>query len=149
MHKNCVSDAAQVRDMIRGALHGRPDAQWLHRLDGVLLVAEGRSCSEVAGWFGVNRRTVERWIHSAAAQGMAGLADHPHGGRPARLSNAQLQALAPDLLASPAALGYPDRQWNGKRLALHLAGRYGLVVSVRSCQRLIARSICWHGAEIS
>ena len=42
------------------------------------------------------------------------------------------------LQAPPIAQGYPERRWTGKRLVLHLARLYGLDLSVRSCQRLIA-----------
>lgn len=139
MHKSCVSSAENVREMIRSALHGAKDGHLLHRLDGVLLVAEGRSCSEVAAWFGVNRRTVERWVHAADAQGADGLAEHhQHSGRPAKLSCAQQDVIGLALLAAPLVHGYPERRWTGKRLALHLASRFGLALSVRSCQRLIA-----------
>lgn len=140
MHKSCVSNAENVREMIRSALHSAKDAHLLHRLDGVLLVAEGRRCGEVANWFGVNRRTVERWVHAAAVLGADGLIDHHHGGRPAKGSSAQMQAVRLALLAPPCVQGYPDRQWTGKRLALHLATQLGLEMSVRTCQRLIACS---------
>lgn len=138
MHKSCVINAENVREMIRSALHSANDAHLLHRLDGVLLVAEGRSCGEVAGWFGVDRRTVERWVRAAGARGVDGLVDHHHGGRPAKVSSAQMQGVRLALLAPPSVYGYPDRQWTGKRLALHLARQLGLEMSVRNCQRMIA-----------
>lgn len=140
MHKSIAMNGDTVREMIRNALQSAKDGRLLHRLDGVLLVAEGRSCNEVAAWFGVDRRTVERWIRAADAQGIGGLAEHHHVGRPAKLSGAQLQELRLALPCAPAVLGYPDRRWTGKRLALHLAARYGQVLSVRSCQRLIVGS---------
>lgn len=140
MHDSSRLEGDAVRQLIRTALSNTHDAHLLHRLDGVLLVAEGHCCGAVAVWFGVDRRTVERWVHLASVAGVDGLAEHPHGGRPARLSSAQMQALRQDLRSAPAALGYPDRHWNGKRLALHLARRYGLALSVRSCQRVIARA---------
>lgn len=139
MHKSCVSNAENVREMIRNALHSAKDGHLLHRLDGVLLVAEGRSCGEVASWFGVDRRTVERWVHAAGARGVDGLVDHHHGGRPAKMSSAQGQGIRLALLALPSVYGYPDRQWTGKRLALHLTRQFGLELSVRTCQRLIVR----------
>lgn len=139
MHKTCVSNGEQVREMIRRALHSAHDGHLLHRLDGVLLVAEGRSCSEVANWFGVNRRTIERWVHAADLRGADGLAEHhQHGGRPAKLSATQRLEIGLALLTAPSELGYSERRWTGKRLALHLVRRYRLELSVRSCQRLIA-----------
>ena len=139
MQKSCGINGDEVRALIRSAMHSAKDGHLLHRLDGVLLVAEGRSCSEVAAWFGVNRRTVERWVHVADARGADGLAEHhQHTGRPAKLSSAQQDVIGLALLAAPRVQGYPERRWTGKRLALHLASRFGLALSVRSCQRLIA-----------
>lgn len=139
MQKSCGINGDEVRAMIRSALHSADDGHLLHRLDGVLLVAEGRSCGEVAGWFGVNRRTVERWVHAADARGADGLTEHhQHTGRPAKLSSAQQEGIRLALLAAPLVHGYPERRWTGKRLALHLARHYGLDLSLRSCQRLIA-----------
>lgn len=139
MQKPSGINADEVRAMIRLALHSADAGRLLHRLDGVLLVAEGRSCSEVASWFGVNRRTVERWVHAADLRGADGLAEHhPHTGRPAKLSSAQAQGIRLALLDAPCACGYPERRWTGKRLALHLARHLGLDLSVRSCQRLMA-----------
>ena len=118
---------------------GRHAGQLLHRLDGVLLVAEGRSCKEVGQWFGVDRRTVQRWVHKAMAQqGLPGLADAHHGGRPKALDAQQLQRVQQDVLGPPALQGYPEAHWSGKRLALHLQQHCGVTLSVRSCQRLMA-----------
>ena len=105
------------------------------------MVAQGRSCSEVAAWIGVDRRTVERWAHAAYVSGMAGLVEVHAGGRPATFSpaQAQMESVWPDLQASPQAFGYPESLWTGKRLAQHLTKRHGITMSVRTCQRLIAR----------
>ena len=109
----------------------------LHRLDCVLLVAEGRSMHEVADWFAVDQRTIQRWVHAAYASGIAGLAEHHNGGRPAKLTPKQQQSIQLDLQATPMAFGYPARQWTGKRLAFHLERRYAVKISIRSCQRMI------------
>lgn len=133
-------DAANVRRMIGLALADHRPGRVLHQLDGVLLVAEGRSCQEVGQWFGVDRRTVQRWVQHTATQGLPGRDGTHHGGRPKALTAQLAQAVRRDLQASPALLGYPEAQWSGKRLALHLQQRCGVLVSVRSCQRLIAHS---------
>lgn len=135
-------DAANVRKLIGLALAGHcpghHPCQLLHRLDCVLLVAEGRSCKQVGQWFGVDQRTVQRWVHDTTVLGWPGLADARHGGRPKALNAQQLQRIQLDLQASPALLGYPDAQWSGKRLVMHLQQHCGVVASVRSCQRLMA-----------
>ncbi len=94
---------------------------------------------EVADWFGVDRRTVERWVHAASLTGTEGLARPRHSGRPARLVGDQAQVIQRALRSAPTALGYPDRRWTGKRVALLLIKQCGLTMSIRSCQRPIRR----------
>lgn len=141
MHKfDHHKDASVVRDLIGVALVGDSGAVLMHRLHCVLLVAEGRSVDEVANWFGVGRRTVQRWVHEAYLHGIDGLTAHRHDGRPPSLTLERTTAICRDLMSSPGAFGYPGARWTGKRLALHLDRCFGMVVSVRTCQRIIARS---------
>lgn len=130
--------AHEVRAMIGASMDGSEAAQLLHRLDAVLLVSAGCSCRQVAAWFGLDRRTVQRWVHNAGADGLSGLAEGHGGGRRSALTAQRLEDLRGELQAAPSALGYPGSKWSGKRLALHLSIRYGVSLSVRSCQRLIA-----------
>lgn len=139
VHESSSLRGDAVRLLIRTALSSTTDTHLMHRLDAVLLVAEGLRCGAVAGWFGVDRRTVERWVHAAAVAGIDGLAEHRHGGRPPRLTQELMQRLRLDLQGTPASAGRLGRAWSGKRLASHLADRYGVDMSVRNCQRLIAR----------
>ena len=126
--------------MIRAAM-GQPDsAQLTHRLDAVLLVAAGRSCREVANWFGVDRRSVQRWVHNAYVEGLQGLVDCQRSGRPKSLSTQDLAELHSALALSPVQTGLDNARWSGKRLACHLQNRYGLTLSVRTCQRWIAQA---------
>lgn len=129
-----------MREMIRTALARAESGRLLHRLDCVLLVAEGRSLCEVADWFDVDRRTIQRWVHAAYSEGIDGLVEHHNGGRPSKLTSEQEQSIWLVLQASPNAYGYSDRQWTGKRLALHLDKHHAVTMSVRTCQRMIARS---------
>ncbi len=134
------SDVHSVRQWIQRVISGSSAGHLVHRLDGVLLVASGRTCCEVAECFGVDRRTVERWVRAATSGGIDGLAEHCHGGRPAKLSAVQAQQVRLALQACPVVYGFADRQWTGKRLASHVSRLCGVDLSVRSCQRLIARS---------
>ncbi len=141
MHKfRQAKDPSIVGDLIRAALAGGQGALLMHRLDVALLVAKGRSVDEVADWFGIGRRSVQRWVHEAYLHGMDGLKEHRRDGRPPSLTLEQAMTTFRDLMSSPGAFGYPDRRWTGKRLALHLERCVGITISVRTCQRIIARS---------
>jgi transposase len=76
----------------------------------VLLIAEGRSCYEVARWFGEDPRTIERWVHALDEYGIEGLREHHAGGRPTKLADEHLQHLALDLQKPPSACGYPEQR---------------------------------------
>jgi transposase len=131
-------EALAVRQMIHSALRHNAAGQQLHRLDGVLLVALGHSCTQVAAWFGAHPRTVHRWVLQAKQQGAHGLAQHHGGGPHAVVGPAQLHLVRQLLQQPPSAAGCAGSRWTGKRLAQQLRRQWGLVLSERSCQRLIA-----------
>lgn len=139
-HVHVSKDISALREMICVVLASGEAARLMHRLDCVLLVAEGRSTHEVAQWLGVGERSVQRWIRAAGTSGIEGLLEHHCGGRPPALTPAQMQTIKRDLQATPGDFGYPDRRWTGKRLALHLDRCHAIGMSVRHCQRIIADS---------
>ena len=139
MRKLSLSSAKGVRELIHASVKTSSEQRFLHRLHCVLLIAEGRSCYEVARWFGGDPRTIERWVHALDLHGIEGLREHPAGGRPAKLASAQAQRLALDLQKPPHVSGYPKREWSGKLLTQHLEGSYGVKLSARQCQRMLRR----------
>lgn len=139
MRKLALTNAISVRELINASFSSSVEQRLLNRLHCVLLVAEGRSSYEVARWFGKDPRTVERWVHAFDKRGIGGLREHRSGGRPAKLSDKQVQRLAHDLQKPPHVSGYPEREWSGKRLAQHLECRYGIRLSPRQCQRMMRR----------
>lgn len=99
MHKiQHINDPSWVRDLIRVALAEKQSALLMHRLDCVLLITEGRSVQEVAHWFGVGERSVQRWVHAAYLSGIDGLIQQRHDGRPRCLSPEQENAICRDLM---------------------------------------------------
>lgn len=141
MHPSRQLDAGRLRALIRHTQAHHGDAQLLHRLDCVLLVVEGQNCDAVGRLFGIHRRTVQRWVHDAAALGLQSLKSEPRSGRPKRMAERLRQAVQADLLALPGSFGYAEARWSGKRLAIHLQRCYGVQLGVRSCQRLIAKAL--------
>ena len=85
------------------------------RYDAVLgVISEGRTVMEVAGQFGVSRRTLHRWLARYEADGLEGLPDHSH--RPERCPHqmpAEIEVLVLELRRS-------HRYWGARRLALEL-----------------------------
>ena len=97
MSKLTLSNAQAIREVMQASVKTNCEPQFLHRLHCTLLIAEGRSCCEVARWFGKHPRTIERWVHALDLHGLEGLRDHHAGGRPAKLTGETAQRLALDL----------------------------------------------------
>ena len=123
--------------LLAQAVSGSAEQRYLHRLTCVLLVSRGRSCDEVAHWFGISARSVERWAHAYAELGSKGLKDHPAGGRPALLPPDLMRRLDEEIISPPSALGYLEPSWTGALVARHLATNFGVHLSVRHCQRVL------------
>jgi len=134
-----IADADIMRMAVQDEIAGSEESRYDHRLHGVLLVSSGLSCYEVAEYFGHSPRTVELWIKKFERSGFAGLQETPRPGRPRSLTEAQIRAVGRDLRRSPRDFGYGQTLWDGKLLSHHLAGKFGVALGVRQCQRLFRR----------
>src|ERR1019366_208907 len=110
-----------------------------HRLHGVLLVAQGMSCPEVAGLLGDAPRSVENWVRHFETNGLAGLQEGEHPGRPQRLNTEQVAKINVVLRQTPRATGLSQNLWDGKALSAWIVREYGISLGVRQCQRLFRR----------
>ena len=140
MSASASLNTADLQQTWQRTLCKSEQAKLAHRLHCVLLVAQGHDCQRVADWFAISRRTLQRWVHLASVQGVRGLVHGKHTGRPGVLTQDLWRRVQRELQDYPRAVGCPDACWSGKRLALRLSSTYGLSISVRSCQRLIAQS---------
>jgi transposase len=108
----------------------------INRLHGVLLVAQGLSCPEVARLLGDAPRSVEYWVHRYEQAGLGGLAEGERSGRPGRLSEKQIQESNRVLRATPSDAGMRVNLWDGKTLSAWIEKTYQIHLGVRQCQRL-------------
>lgn len=136
MKRISVPDAdtfiAAIQDEISRSREGR----YFHRLDVVLYVLHGASSYDAAGIFGHSPRTIEYWMHRLLSDGLAGLMEGEHPGRPTRLSLAEEQKLRDEIRRSPRESGYAQNLWDGLLLSHHLERNYSVSLGVRQCQRL-------------
>ena len=112
------------------------ESRYEHRLHGVLLVAQGMTCPEVARLLGDAPRTVENWVHRFDQRGLAGLAEGERSGRPSRLDAEQIKQTNRVLRAKPSDAGMRVNLWDGKTLSAWIDKTYGIQLGVRQCQRL-------------
>src|ERR1700693_1760051 len=112
------------------------ESRYDHRLHGVLLVAQGMTCPEVARVLGDGPRTFEYWVRRFEQKGLSGLREGQRPGRPSRLSTEQIREVNRVLRAKPSDAGMRVNLWDGKTLSAWIDKQYRIRGGVRQCQRL-------------
>jgi len=136
MRALAIADSAEIVLGLQDEIRRSEESRYDHRLHGVLLVAQGLTCPEVAALLGDSRRTVEYWVHRFEAEGLAGLREGERPGRPSRLSDQQLHLVSAALRLPPRDSGLEGNLWDGKMLSAYLERECGVALGVRQCQRL-------------
>lgn len=121
-----------LQDEIRRSEESRYD----HRLHGVLLVAQGMTCPEVARLLGDSPRTVQYWLNRFEEGGLAGLTEKERSGRPTSLTEKQLGVVGKVLREAPVAHGLSGNLWDGKTLSAFIKKKFRVSLGVRQCQRV-------------
>lgn len=134
-----IADPEVMQVAIRQEIDRSEESRYDHRLHGLLLVASGRSCTEVSQLFREHATTVQRWVRRFEHSGFAGLREGERPGRPRALDERQWKRLARDLRRDPRRLGHARNLWDGTLLAEHLRRHYGVSLGVRQCQRLFTQ----------
>jgi len=131
-----IKDLEKVKNEIQTYFNANEDARFVRRLDVVALICNGHALNYVAGLFGINSTTVQRWIHRLNESGLQGLKDKPGRGRRSQINDVDRLKLKSDLEKSPKDLGYDQARWDGKLLSYHLKVQYRVELRVRQCQNL-------------
>jgi len=131
-----IADSATIVLGLQDEIRRSEESRYDHRLHGVLLVAQGMTCPDVANVLGDAPRTVEYWVHSFEEMGLAGLLEGDRSGRPRRLNEKQLQEINAVLRRMPREAGIGGNVWDGKTLAAWIEREYEINLGVRQCQRL-------------
>ena len=68
-----IADSATMILGLQDEIRRSEESRYDHRLHGVLLVAQGMTCPEVAKLLGDAPRSVEYWVQGFERSGLAGL----------------------------------------------------------------------------
>lgn len=131
-----IADAESIVLGLQDEIRRSEESRYDHRLHGVLLVAQGLTCPEVAGLLGDAPRTVEYWVRDFEQRGLAGLQEGERSGRPKRLTEKQVQTVNRALRKPPRQAGVSGNIWDGKTLSAWIEQQYGIKLGVRQCQRM-------------
>lgn len=130
---------AQLRDAVRKQIGKSREKRACYRAFCLLMILNGQRVTEVAEAMGEHTRTLERWRKRFNEQGIDGLLDDTSPGRPARLSEQAMAALAREVESPPSQVGINAEHWRGKQLQQHLNRSYQVDLSLRQCQRLLKK----------
>jgi len=136
MKRLIIDSSPEVITQIQREIHRNDDSRYDHRLHGILLVAQGKSCIEAASLLGHTPKTLENWVHAFDKHGFEGLKDDMRPGRPSSLTEKDLQAIDKDLRMDPRDLGYSQNSLDGNLLSYHIMEKYKKSIGPRQCQRI-------------
>src|SRR5271166_6587347 len=80
-----IDDAENVILGLQDEIRRSEESRYDHRLHGVLLVAYGMNCCQVADLLGDAPRTVAYWVERFEEKGLGGLHEGSRSGRPSKL----------------------------------------------------------------
>jgi transposase len=108
------------------------------RAQMVLLAADqSLSAPEIAVIVRESADTVGRWLKRYGAEGVAGLQDLPHAGRPSVITEGYRTTLLSAVRRRPRSLDLPFSLWTLQRLVDYLAEQTGTRVALTTMHRLL------------
>ena len=113
-----------------------PEARYIHRLHGVLLVLSGLSTVKAGKLLQVPQRTIAHWMSQFKAHGIQGL-QSDKAGPPEKLSQSQKDSIWKLLEQSPRHFGSSSDTWTNAVLSSVLKKTGGLSLNLRYCSRLL------------
>jgi transposase len=142
-----VTDAE--RAAIKRLAHSRTaPARAVERAQVVQAALEGKPVEEIAGQLQLARNTVYLWLHRFAEQGLAGLEDHPRGGRPPTYTREQMGQIVATALTNPQTLHLPFQSWTLDRLVSYLSEQHGITMQrSRLGEVLLCEGLRWRKHE--
>lgn len=108
------------------------------RLVAAIAHENGVSQTELATWFGVERKTIYNWLRRFDGASPAEAArDANRPGRPSKLTSEQHRKAIESLAVDPNALDYEADEWTPETVAEYVRDRFGVEYSESSCRRLL------------
>ena len=125
--------AAELRRRAQIETDGRASRRML----ALAAVLEGARRADAARLAGMDRQSLRDWVHRFNAEGIEGLHDRPHTGRPSRLSEGQMAAFRAVVLRGPDSEKDGVSSWTAKDLCRIVEERYEVSYSENGMLKLL------------
>ena len=139
----------EERQAVERLAHSRTaPARAVERAQVVVAALEGARVEEIAVRLHLARGTVYLWLQRYKERGLAGLEDHPRGGRPPTYTREQVGQIIASALTDPQTLGLPFASWTLDRLGAYLAEQQGISMKrSRLDEVLLSEGLRWRKQE--
>ena len=133
-----IGDAENVTLGLQEEIRRSEESRYDHRLHGVLLVAHGLNCCQVADLLGDAPRTVAYWWN--ASKKMVGRTAGGTQRRPSKLKPDQMADLQRVVRGKPSEW-VVGQSLDGKTMSAYLREKHRVELGPRQCRRLCATSL--------
>ena len=113
------------------------DGRASRRMLALASALEGASREDAARQAGMGRQSLRDWVHRFNAEGIEGLRDRPHTGRPSRLTEGQMAAFRALVLRGPDVEKDGMSSWTAKDLCRIVEQRYKVSYSENGMLKLL------------
>jgi transposase len=139
----------EERAAVKRLAHSRTaPARSVERAQVVEAALEGAAVEDIAAHLHLARGSVYLWLHRFEERGIAGLQDHPRGGRPPTYRREQVSQIIATALERPQKLGLPYASWTLDRLVAYLAEHKGITMKrSRLDEVLLSEGLRWRKEE--
>jgi transposase len=125
-------------DRIQRALEAVEGSKATQRLTAAIAYKNGVTQTELAEWYGVERRTIYSWLDRLDGGPIEeAVTDDERGGRPRKLDDSERARLERALLEPPTEAGYEAGSWTPTLVRRYVDDRFGVSYSRPSCRRLM------------
>ena len=126
---------------VKAAMVAEKEARHYKRYQSVYLYLSGMTCEEVANIVGFHKSTVSDINQKYNKEGLSGLPDKHHPGRPKRLTEEQESAIKEMILTKlPYDVGFPaEFNWIAGLVAKYIKREYNLEYSIRGITKMFKR----------
>src|ERR1700704_2708257 len=122
---------------LRAAAGREKDGSAARRMLALAMVLDGADRKSAAETCGMDRQTLRDWVHRYNAQGLRGLYDREHPGRPPRLTAAQQEEVARIVEAGPDLARDGVVRWRCVDLQAVIQARFGVTLAERTVGTLL------------
>ena len=130
-----INDPMKLLEEGKKIVSESADNKFVHRVSMVNLVLNGLAPKNLAPYCGDSERTLQSWVKNVDENGWDSLVAIKQTGRPAKLTNEQVEEIRSTVKEGADKAGY--LVWDGPSLSDYIKKKYGIDYGVRASQMLM------------